>query len=76
MTDRDKQTLYGRKGKDFPWHWAQNCSQLPKAIHRYESMKGVTVSGIPRRPMSGELCNQCLAKEKKGTLVPLKRKVV
>ena len=43
------------KGSD-TWHWCRNCSNWPTS--NYET---VTTSG---RPSSGELDNECKAKEK------------
>lgn len=51
-------TYRRRKGSD-TWHRCKNCSFYPK-----EGYEEITVSG---RPSSGELCNECLAKEKAGT---------
>ena len=42
-----------RKGKD-TWHWCKNCTNWP--IYDYEEK--------PTKPTSGELCNECIAKEK------------
>jgi hypothetical protein len=39
------------------WHWCKNCTLYPSAI-------GDTHAG--GRPSSGELCNQCLSKERDG----------
>ncbi len=44
------------KGKD-TWHWCTNCSNYPKA--NFEEQ--------PNKPASGELCNECKAKEASGT---------
>ena len=43
------------KGSD-TWHWCKNCSHYPKDNYevRYE------------KPTSGELCDECMAKDKKG----------
>ena len=39
------------------WHWCKNCSGYPSSIAKSQQTK----------PTSGELCNQCLSKEKAGT---------
>ena len=44
-----------RKGKD-TWHWCQNCSNWPTSDY----------DETPSKPSSGELCNECLAKDKAG----------
>ncbi|RKE85707.1 hypothetical protein DFO46_2508 [Rhizobium sp. AG855] len=44
-----------RKDKD-AWHWCKNCSNWPKSDYVEQSSK----------PTSGELCNECLAKDKAG----------
>lgn len=45
-----------RKGSD-TWHWCRNCSNYPTS--NYDEKPG--------RPTSGDLCNECRAKEKDGT---------
>lgn len=44
-----------RKDKD-TWHWCTNCSNYPK--ENYEEK--------PSKPSTGELCNECLSKERSG----------
>lgn len=39
------------------WHWCKNCSNYPSSISQSQTSK----------PSSGELCNQCISKEKAGT---------
>jgi len=47
-----------RKKKDRDtWHWCRNCSNWPRFNYDEKSMK----------PTSGELCNECQAKQKAGT---------
>lgn len=41
------------------WHWCRNCSQYPKTIEKTQTT----------RP-KGDLCNQCLAKEKVNDCTP------
>jgi hypothetical protein len=52
-----------RKRKDGgdTWHWCTNCSNWPTS--NYEEVD------VPagQRPSSGELDNECLAKERAGT---------
>jgi len=50
--------IYRRRKDSDTWHRCKNCSSYP--TEDYEEIK---VSG---RPSSGELCNECLAKEKAG----------
>ena len=45
--------LYGKDA----WHWCKNCSNWPTANFEEKATK----------PTSGELCNECRAKEKAGT---------
>jgi hypothetical protein len=46
-------TYARRKGSD-TWHWCRNCSNFPT----------VNVERSPTKPRSGELCNECQAKER------------
>lgn len=49
-------TAYRRKkGKD-TWHWCRNCSNWPTFYYDERSSK----------PTSGELCNECLSKDREG----------
>ena len=43
------------------WHWCKNCTSYPSTIVKRETHSG------KERPRSGELDNQCLAKERNGT---------
>lgn len=43
------------KGSD-TWHWCSNCSNWPTASFEEK----------PGRPSSGDLCNECKAKEASG----------
>ncbi len=54
-------TTYKRKKDRDTWHWCKNCSNWPKTQPYVEK----TLSG-KQRPTTGELCDQCLAKEGKG----------
>ena len=45
-----------RRGHD-TWHFCRNCSNDPKVDYVEQDHK----------PTSGELCNECIAKEKAGT---------
>jgi hypothetical protein len=51
-------TYRKKKGHD-TWHFCRNCSNWPTSD--YEEQTSST------RPKSGELDNECLAKEKAGT---------
>jgi hypothetical protein len=46
-----------RKGHD-AWHWCTDCTQWPTSDYDTWCGEG--------RPSTGELDNQCLAKEKEG----------
>jgi hypothetical protein len=46
-----------RNGLD-TWHWCTNCTNWPTS--GYESKDTTS------RPTTGELCNQCLGKERNG----------
>jgi hypothetical protein len=54
-------TRYRRKKDSDTWHWCRNCSKWP--TWDYEEVN------IPAKPSSGELCNECRAKEKAGTCI-------
>jgi hypothetical protein len=41
------------------WHWCSNCSHYPKSGY-------TTHPAGSQRPGSGELCDECLGKEKAG----------
>jgi len=49
-------TYRKRNGTD-TWHWCRNCSNWPTKDYVERQTK----------PTSGELCNECKAKEKAGT---------
>jgi hypothetical protein len=51
-------TTYRKKKDSDTWHWCTNCSNWPTSDY-----DEITVEG---RPSSGELDNECLAKERKG----------
>ena len=46
-----------RKGSNDTWHFCTNCSNWPTSNYDESSTK----------PTTGELCNECKAKEKTGT---------
>lgn len=48
---------YRRKRGSDTWHWCHNCTDWPTSDYVEENHK----------PTSGELCNQCLGKERNGT---------
>ena len=48
-------TYRRRKGSD-AWHWCKNCSNWPTSNYEERQTK----------PTTGELCNECRAKEKDG----------
>ncbi len=52
--------LYRQRTNHDTWHWQRACSNWPKK--KFEELD------VPEgtRPTTGELCNQCLAKEKKA----------
>lgn len=45
-----------RKDKD-TWHWCSNCNNWPTSNYDEKQSK----------PTTGELCNECQAKQKAGT---------
>ncbi len=45
-----------RNGKD-TWHWCRNCQNWPTTDYKEQ----------PNKPTTGELCNECQAKQKAGT---------
>jgi hypothetical protein len=47
--------MYKKRNSGDTWHWMRNCSKMPQ---------GRDVVTRQTRPASGELCNECLAKEK------------
>lgn len=50
---------YRRRRNSRVWHWMRKCSNWP-------TKKYVVIQTPGRRPWSGELCDQCLAKERRG----------
>lgn len=46
-------------GRD-SWHWCRNCNNYPSNPAKRETHSG------KERPRSGELCNECLGKERQG----------
>lgn len=58
----DKLTTYRRRKDKDAWHWCTSCSNYPN------NPDDVTETKVGKeRPSSGELCNECRAKEKAGT---------
>lgn len=49
-------TEYRKREDSDTWHWCRNCSNWPR-------LRPYVVQKRRRRPSSGELCNQCGAKE-------------
>lgn len=54
----DAERTYVQAAGSDTWHWCRNCSTFPSQVARAHAGPG--------RPTSGELCNQCLAKERHG----------
>ena len=52
-------TTYRKKRGSDTWHWCVNCSNWPTTDYEEVQRDG--------RPTTGELDNECLAKEKAGT---------
>ena len=52
-------TTYRRKKDSDTWHWCTNCSNWPTFDY--------VETESDNRPTTGELDNECLAKEKEGT---------
>ena len=46
--------VFRRKWGTPIWHWSARCGQWPSAVECEER---------PKRPVRGELCNECQAKE-------------
>ena len=51
---------YRRLENSDTWHSAANCSRLPQGVFFVLETKG------DERPATGEMCDECLAKEKSG----------
>lgn len=49
---------YRRRNGQHAWHWCMNCSNWPTSDYSESEGGG--------RPIAGELCNECSAKEKAG----------
>jgi len=49
-------TYRRKKGSD-TWHWCSKCSNWPTSDYETSYVK----------PTSGELCNECKAKDREGT---------
>ena len=47
---------YRKKGESDTWHFCRNCSRWPTSGYTTRQTK----------PTSGELCNECKAKERDG----------
>jgi hypothetical protein len=47
---------YHKKHGSDTWHWCSNCSNYPTSDY----------STAPSKPSSGELCNECIGKQKAG----------
>jgi len=47
---------YRRRNGSDTWHWCSNCNHWPR--HDYDERQ--------TKPSSGDLCNQCKAKDKDG----------
>lgn len=50
--------VYKKRRNSDTWHWCSNCSNYPL---------GSDVDIRSTKPISGELCYECLSKDKKGT---------
>jgi len=49
--------MYYKKPSSDTWHWCRNCSKFPN---------GSDVVTSRTKPSSGELCNECKAKDREG----------
>lgn len=49
-----------RKGQHDEWHFCTNCSNWPTSNYIERTT----------RPTTGELCNQCRSKERRGVCTP------
>ena len=52
--------LYRKKKGTDTWHWCQNCTKWPEFNYDQERLQG------RERPKTGELCEECNAKETRG----------
>ena len=51
---------YRRRLVHDTWHWVRTCALYPQANYK------ALMVPAGHRPATGELCNQCLAKERLG----------
>lgn len=54
---QERYLMYRRRKDRDTWHWCRNCSNWPTTDYVEQYSK----------PTSGELCNECKAKESAGT---------
>ena len=56
MEEANLMKEYRKRKNSDTWHWCKNCSKWPTS--NYEARYS--------KPSSGELCNECKAKDSKG----------
>ena len=56
---------YRRRIKSDTWHFCRSCSNWPGSV-RLAKRKVELFKEQSAHPLTGELCDQCLAKHKKG----------
>jgi len=54
-------TIYRKKDDKDRWHFCTNCTNWPQDDYDQKELPA------GQRPSDGELCDQCLGKEKNGT---------
>ena len=59
-------TEYRKRKDSDAWHWCKNCSNWPTSNYDTVNTSGTTSSGLPTRPTTGELDNECRSKEREG----------
>lgn len=60
VDDHEREGLlmtYRKRNDKDTWHWCRNCSNWPTTNYKEQQTK----------PTTGELCNECQAKQKAGT---------
>jgi len=58
--------MYRRHNNSDTWHWCTNCEGWPKIRGTYVEQ----AVPVGRRPSTGQLDDECLAMEKRGTCAP------
>jgi len=58
--------MYRRRRNSDTWHWWSTCSHWPALVRLLGkvSAKALPIKVSKSKPRSGELCNECQAKER------------